>query len=380
MLFVKKMCVLRQVRAGFSDDGRQVSGVVKVEQYDKNLAVEVSVVGFAPLFVGEYYCLIADANDRVELLPLRGKCLFNLVSELDVKGGFCAVVCLVKNGVTPIAYGVSGNREYDFDKLIKAAPKERLNARFYTAIGDGDAFSSADNVAKRYKNDGGMYESTSNTAKNDGYVYEDIDVEKPYTADGDLKNGAIAHTPYRENKIDYDDEMISREDYFNKESEDEFKQTTVRNENEGFAVTRETEADDARQTAANDDHAENVCKAFKPDLAEQEPTYYRSVKDEIDEIFAKYEPDDTLSSAFPYSKWVKVKEVGKADYLIGIVYEEGEPLYVCYAFPAKDKGAPPPEIAETCAFVPLSPFSESDGCFVIFQSTSTGECIKLQRA
>lgn len=94
--FHQKMCVLRQMRAGFSGDGKQVGGVVKAEQYGKNLAVEVSVVGFAPLAAGEYYCLIADSENRTELLPLRGKSLFNLISDLDISGGFCAVICLVK--------------------------------------------------------------------------------------------------------------------------------------------------------------------------------------------------------------------------------------------------------------------------------------------
>lgn len=128
MIFIKKMCVLRQMRAGFSGDGKQVGGVVKAEQYGKNLAVEVSVVGFAPLAAGEYYCLIADSENRTELLPLRGKSLFNLISDLDVSGGFCAVICLVKNGITPLAYGVSGDKEYDFDALLcSVAPKSGAN-------------------------------------------------------------------------------------------------------------------------------------------------------------------------------------------------------------------------------------------------------------
>ena len=53
MNFIKKMCVLRQIRPGFSGDGKQAGGVVKAEQYGKNLSVEVSVIGFAPLAAGE---------------------------------------------------------------------------------------------------------------------------------------------------------------------------------------------------------------------------------------------------------------------------------------------------------------------------------------
>ena len=42
MHYVKKMCILRQIRQGFSTDGNALSGLIKVEQYAKNLAVEVS--------------------------------------------------------------------------------------------------------------------------------------------------------------------------------------------------------------------------------------------------------------------------------------------------------------------------------------------------
>ena len=64
MNFVKKMCILRQVKQGFSGDGRTLSGLIKIEQYGKNLSVEVSVINFAPLSSGEYYCLLADPQGR----------------------------------------------------------------------------------------------------------------------------------------------------------------------------------------------------------------------------------------------------------------------------------------------------------------------------
>ena len=47
MNFVKKMCILRQVKQGFSGDGKTLSGLIKIEQYGKNLSVEVSVINFA---------------------------------------------------------------------------------------------------------------------------------------------------------------------------------------------------------------------------------------------------------------------------------------------------------------------------------------------
>ncbi len=327
MIFLKKMCVLRQIRPGFSGDGKQAGGVVKAEQYGKNLSVEVSVIGFAPLSAGEYYALIADSRDRTELLPLRGKSLFNLISDLDIAEGFCAVICLVKNGVTPLAYGVSGNKEYDFDRLIaSAAPKEKTG--FHIAA-----------------------------------------------TDADMKAGSAAESTC-ESAGKYNDESIAERDYYKEEERNERGTIIERDEDAGVAAENEAESGQAGQAAATNENAENIRKP----LNENGDEYYRSVKDELDELFKKYEKDETLKSTFPCSEWVKIKEPDKAEYLVGVIYEEAAPLYICYAFPAADKDDPPEEIAETCAFVPISPFVGAKGCFVIFQSTATGECVKLKEA
>ena len=92
MNYVKKMCILRQLKQGFSGDGKTLSGLVKIEQYGKNLAVEVSIINFAPLAWGEYYCLLSDGKGKTEMLALRGKSIFNILSDLDISHGFCAVI------------------------------------------------------------------------------------------------------------------------------------------------------------------------------------------------------------------------------------------------------------------------------------------------
>lgn len=366
MIFIKKMCVLRQMRSGFSGDGKQVGGVVKAEQYGKNLSIEVSVVGFAPLAAGEYYALIADSRDRVELLPLRGKCLFNLISELDVSEGFCAVICLMKNGITPLAYGVSGNRQYDFEKLTRslAAPKEKGDFR----IAVTQAAQNGEELTEE-----NAEENAEETGEENGEVKTEVtEAEKNDT---------------NEAKTAYNDETIAERNYYgegqnadayqsDKEKEDERRQTVKRNENAGVADPRETEEKNHGESTEADEDAENVRRPFNGNGE----AYYRSVKDEIDELFKKYRPDETLSGAFPFSKWARVKEADKAEYLVGVIYEEAAPLYICYAFPAENKDEPPEDIAETCAFVPLSPFANADGCFVIFQSAATGECVKLKEA
>lgn len=348
MLFVKKMCVLRQIKAGFTGDGRQAGGVVKAEQYGKNLAAEVSVVGFAPLAAGEYYCLLSDANMRTELLPLRGKSLFNIVSDLDISEGFCAVICLVKNGIVPLAYGVSGNKQYDFDELLRRTAREKGETSPYIA-------ATAENRAAE--------EKAAATA-------EETDV----ASENEREKEELSAT--------YDDETIAERDYYQSEEkeESEFEKTAERDEDEGFATTYERTNETTRIETKQNDYAENLRRKADGDSPRRENAYYRSVKDEIDEIFGKYEKDETLQGAFPYSAWVRVKESDEAEYLIGVIYENAEPLYICYALPAERKDVPPAEIAEFCAFVPLTPFENAAGCFVLFQSPETGECMKLSEA
>ena len=95
MQYLKKMCILRQIKQGFTGDGKPLSGLVKIEQYGKNIAIEVSIIHFAPTVLGDYYCLLADSYGNTELLPLRGKSMFNILSNMDISLGFCAVVCFV---------------------------------------------------------------------------------------------------------------------------------------------------------------------------------------------------------------------------------------------------------------------------------------------
>ena len=44
MNYVKKMCILRQIKQGFSADGKPLTGLIKAEQYGKNLAAEGGIV------------------------------------------------------------------------------------------------------------------------------------------------------------------------------------------------------------------------------------------------------------------------------------------------------------------------------------------------
>ena len=324
MHYVKKMCILRQIRQGFSTDGNALSGLIKVEQYGKNLAVEVSIINFAPLTSGEYYCLLSDGKGKTEMLLLRGKSHFNILTDIDVSGGFCGIICHIQTDVTPIAYGINGNGAYDWKAILNATlppvfPKRK--------------------------------DPSHEIARSD------------------------ATPPPAEPTKAYDDETVATENYY-EENQNECEQSQQVSQNAHDQGAVEVECAEKGSDAAEDGDAPRVLHPF----ATNTDGYYLSIKGEIDTLFAKHPKDDTLKGAFACSEWVRLQ--GSAEepkYLVGVLYEDGKARYICYALAAENPHTPPEEIKSVCTFVPVSPFMEEKGFFVIFQSAASGECIKPQK-
>ncbi len=342
MNYVKKMCILRQIKQGFSGDGKALTGLIKLEQYGKNLAVEVSVINFAPLSSGEYYCLIADDKGRTEMLPLRGKSLFNIITALDISRGFCGVICFVKNGIYPIAYGANGDKIYDWRALVADALGEEKprETNFATASATSEPTSP-----------------------------KNPSIEKSPPAPEQTPKPAATNK--------YDDEEVANVNYYKKEEQENERTSAEKNsdyddlESDAQTKTQEQEAD----LEENGDDS----RVLRP-FAQDPDGYYLSVKAEIDELFKRYEKDERLKNVFPSSEWVRIPaENQTGEQLVGVIYDDWKAKYVCYALPTENGASPPEEIAEICVFVPATPFEKQRGFFVIFQSATTGECIKPEK-
>ena len=337
MNYVKKMCILRQIKQGFSADGKTLSGLIKAEQYGKNLAVEVSVINFAPLLSGEYYCLLSDGKGKTEMLCLRGKSLFNILTDMDISGGFCGIICHVKTDVVPIAYGVNGNGQYDWKKILNATlppvfPKNQDKNEEKTE--QAEALANVE-------------------------IPPDIPAE-------------ISNAEQVKKTSEYDDESIVEENYF-KEENYERQQSEKALENAQSQSAAQIENEKTGSGIKEDGDAARVLHPF----ANNPDGYYLSVKEEVEELFKIYPRDKTLVGAFSCSDWVRIKGTAKdPQYLVGVLYQDGRAQYICYALATENKDQPPEEIKNVCAFVPFSVFDTTRGFFVIFQSAASGECVK----
>ncbi len=350
MNYVKKMCILRQIKPGFSADGKTLSGLIKVEQYGKNLAVEVSIINFAPLVSGEYYCLLSDGRGKTEMLSLRGKSIFNILSDIDVAGGFCGIICYIKNEVVPIAYGINGNGSYNWRAILNKAlppvfPKNDRSAKNELA-GSETPPPLPSFEQKREQKEGTMVE---------------------------LREKTHPISPlYKEN---YDDEAVATKNYYEEEKNERVEpKKTFQDEN--ITGTTQTEGAEKGTNPPPHGNAAGVFEAFNKNA----DGYYLSVKRELDELFEKYPRDKSLCGAFSSSEWVRLKgERNAPEYLVGAVYEGGRVRYICYALAADDGDNPPEEIKNVCSFIPCAPLVGSKGFFVIFQSAASGECLKPPR-
>ncbi len=343
MNYVKKMCILRQIKQGFSGDGKVLSGLIKIEQYGKNLAVEVSIINFAPLSLGEYYCLLSDGKGKTEMLSLRGKSIFNILSDIDISGGFCGIICYVKTEVIPIAYGINGNGSYNWRAILnKAMPPvfPKKEEQIEPAIADGSLTESRIEA-----------------------------VEIPVAEAKEEAPPSPAQT------ANYNDEAVAEKNYFEENHDERIEPEQAFQNARPQSATENEGAKTGTDPTENGD-ATGVRTAFNADP----DGYYLSVKRELDELFSKYPQDRTLRSAFQYSEWVRVRGTAKEpQYLVGALYAEGKARYICYALAAEDKDNPPEEIKNVCTFVPSTPLIGGEGFFVIFQSAATGECVKPPR-
>ena len=326
MRYVKKTCILRQLKSGFSVDGNPLSGIVKAEQYAQNCSVELSTANLAPLSEGEYYLLLSDEKKRYKLFLLDGGTRYSFRAEIELAAGFYAAICYVHGDAVPIAYGVCGEMPYDLFSLVRVA------------------FSSET-------------QPTDNQPT----------LAQPH-ADADPAPVHAKSLPK------YDDELVAGDNYFEKENPDYADHTSTQAcQNAPAACGNSHQETPPRHDLNENENDESVRNPFTT----QSDGFYQSIKGELTALFARYPEDETLTDAYPASEWVRIKgEKGNAEELVGLIYEGGLVKYICYAVPATERT--PQEMRDKAYFVPISPLTPEVGFFVLYQSAATGESILKQ--
>lgn len=163
-------------------------------------------------------------------------------------------------------------------------------------------------------------------------------------------------TGSEQKKEEYDDDAIAASNYYCLPQDDE---------DEGARVCAQAQDGEIE----GDRHFDEDERAVPPRPVEKGTlAYYDEVRERLEEAFEKYPRDLTLLKIFPHSEWVN-----SGGALLGVIYAEGLPRYLCVAAEAKHASD---EMKEEGVFVPSSHFSDDEGYIVVFQSADTGDYVK----
>lgn len=160
--------------------------------------------------------------------------------------------------------------------------------------------------------------------------------------------------------------ILKRIDDFN-------KQNTLENKPKAMQIETPKEADKIINTSAKNktttiDDIANLDEWTKYDGN----NFYYAVKPQIDELFVCYPDEKQLNDAVENSKWVRIDAADDC-YVVGVLFNDDEPTFICYGVPAKASAPPPEELNNACVWLPLT---DEDGYWVVYQSAKTGEIVR----
>ena len=319
MAYEKRVCVLKQLKRGFTADGSGLSGAVYCERLGSELTVTPRILGIAPIAEGRYV-LVIRAEERTLVLELKGNEALHVPNAPSVKNGFSALLCFVRGEAEPLAFGACGAAGLSYTPLLAALSEVDKGKKKTVSAGETPDMPPSDF----------------------------IETEKQGENEGDES----AALPFREGAV-YDDEAIASADYYAGGDAHEKGGGGGRNEAEKVAGGAHSFED-------------------APDLVARPRgslTYYKEVRERLQEALKKYPADERLKGAFPQSEWV-LSEVA----LLGVIYEEGLPRYLCVA--VENTGEPPEEMKDVCALVPAAPASDVT-FWVVFQDADTGDYVRV---
>ncbi len=330
MAYEKRLCVLKQIKKGFSADGSPLSGAVYAERMGNELTVTPRLAGIAPVKEGRY-ALAVWAGGREYCLALTGGAL-KIADAPSLKDGFAVLLCFVRGEAEPVAFGCCGSAPANYRDLLKI-------------------FSEEEKKRKRAAPIPVPMPPTQVPGAPSPQVPLAPAIPVPDAEDA---------APFRK-AAGYDDEAIASDDYFRGKLFEGAENDDAR------AGGKESQKAATGGGGARADDENGAVHPFR--VGSGSLTYYNEMREKLEDAFSKYPKDDRLQTIFPRSDWVNT-----GGGLLGVIYENGRPRYICAA--AESAGDPPAEMKGLGIFVPRTHFSDGEGFYVVFQDADTGETVK----
>lgn len=155
----------------------------------------------------------------------------------------------------------------------------------------------------------------------------------------------------------------------------------VKNANNNTAQNIEKEVGVNVESQAHlfEDTTEEIEKLIDEEMGEGD--FYSLIKDQIDDLFARFPHNADLENLVDNSKWVTISyDNVEKDYVVGLLYDEEKNLeFIAYGVPGNIENQPPSQIIEYSQWLPLDPKTPSEsGYWVMFQDAVTGDSVRLR--
>ncbi len=176
----------------------------------------------------------------------------------------------------------------------------------------------------------------------------------------------------KEEKLDYDDEQIATENYYEIEAEQIVEKSSDLTEKEKeFETVLEVENYETceREKAPSlEDGNGCVFEGRKAD-------FYEKKREVIEKLFCSRRRVEELEKLLPFSKWVKIDYDSFRHYIVGVI--GAEPDFICYGVPSVYTPTPPSRICGGCVFLPLNPVRpQGEGYWLFYQDAKSGKIVK----
>lgn len=339
--YIKKIAVIRGIKSGFSADGGNLSGLIKMESYAGFIKVELSLINFAPLSEGEY--IFGITNGRQDIC-FSGD-MYEEENPFDLTCGFAALICFRHGELTAVASGVCGNLQSELNGLLQRMQADEKVINQVESAFDDEAIAEVN-----------YYELQ--TDENGDAVCAD----KAQAGGGDktfTNEENISSLPQGQSAVGGEQSVAD----------------SAANSVVGSAANGAAGSDDGVTESSADD-AKNADE--KPAINLAGGDYYSTIKERVEGILASYPQDEQLMGAISGSRWAKISYADGKYYSFGMIELTGGERYICYALPLKkgDKADTPPQsLKGKAAFVA----TQSGGYFVLFQDAATGALVGIDR-
>ena len=367
MGFSKKILVLKELEEGFSLNGKHLSGICRVETEDGVSRLFLTVINATTRTDFQYKLMLIDGKK----VPF----VFNLGARPN---SFCATL----------------PPNYEKSKLCVGIYAVKDDIPITVAFAKDDNFSVTINDFKKTVAEKCLSEKKDREKQ-----------EQPSPEKKEIKEPCPepTHPPYppsqdpdptitppeefpspksQEVKCCYDDEAVATENYYDFDKEIELKLNAVKEWTRENVRIEDDEPsfrskEEETTRVENFDRIEDEKSSFERPENEENQPFYLTVKGELDNIFNKFPPEESLQKTFLDSRWARINYSPDNYYVVGLIKEDGKEKYICYGVPAVFSQSPPEELKGFCTFIPLSIFDLSgEGYWVMFQDAISGQCKK----